>query len=352
MNLLPLFAPPAATDPEDLSPIVASNGRTLRPTVAFRSYWYFASERQAMLYRRLRGDPVLTRDPILQSYRFTNAYRAADRVTQFVINDVIPNSDSSVHDLVFRVLLFKVFNKIETWRALELELGEPISWCSFSIARFERAFSRLKETGRPLYSNAYIMPNPPFGHRAKYLNHLELLQWAIKGGLAERLERARTLRELYESLRAVPSFGAFLAFQYAVDLNYAACWCFDEMEFVVPGPGATEGMQRCFQGFADYSQTDMIRIMADLADASFARFGLSFNSLWGRRLQLIDCQNVFCEVGKYARLAHPELVVDGQRKRIKQRYGLAGMALPKLTFPAAWNISSEKVPHGVSRLRE
>ena len=36
-------------------------------------------------------------------------------------------------------------------------------------------------------------------------------------------------------------------------------------------------------------------------------FELDFQNLWGRRLQLIDCQNLFCEVDKYSRVypAHP-----------------------------------------------
>ena len=50
------------------------------------------------------------------------------------------------------------------------------------------------------------------------------------------------------------------------------------------------------------------------------RLGLEFRSLWGRRLQLIDCQNLFCEVDKYARVRHPEVVGVSGRTRIKQKY--------------------------------
>ena len=64
-----------------------------------------------------------TSDPILQRFRFTNAYRAADRVSQFLIRQV--QADGPQHDdaLFFRTILFKIFNRIDTWQILESVLG-------------------------------------------------------------------------------------------------------------------------------------------------------------------------------------------------------------------------------------
>ena len=45
--------------------------------------------------------------------------------------------------------------------------------------------------------------------------------------------------------------------------------------------------------------------MAENQEDEFARRGIEFQTLWGRPLQLIDCQNLFCEVDKYARVYHP-----------------------------------------------
>ena len=64
----------------------------------------------------------------------------------------------------------------------------------------------------------------------------------------------------------------------------------------------------------------MIRFMADRQEVEFDRLGLEFRTLWGRRLQLIDCQNLFCEVDKYARVAHPEIGGASGRTRIKQKF--------------------------------
>jgi alpha-glutamyl/putrescinyl thymine pyrophosphorylase clade 1 len=57
--------------------------------------------------------------------------------------------------------------------------------------------------------------------------------------------------------------------------------------------------------------------MRDNQERHFADQGSEFQTLWGRPLQLIDCQNVFCEISKYARVAFPEYGGLAGRKRIK-----------------------------------
>jgi alpha-glutamyl/putrescinyl thymine pyrophosphorylase clade 1 len=335
---LTLFAPAQAGPSPRAGVLATSSRRRLRTTAAFRSYWHLASERQAMLFRRLRGDAVLTDDWILRAHRFTNAYRAADRVSQYVINEVLPGTDGTAEDVVFRALLFKLFNRIETWRSLELGLGEPVHWSNFSVPRYDAVLTEIVASGGRIYSNAYIMPNPPFGHRFKHTNHLTLLDALMRDDFAHRVVDARDLRALYDLLVAVPSFGPFLAFQYAIDLNYSEICSFDEMGFVVPGPGAIDGIRKCFEDVAGYCDADVIKIMADVATQQFEELGLEFRTLWGRPLQLIDCQNLFCEVGKYARLAHPELVGVSGRARIKQRYVISKYPLPRYSFPNAWGL--------------
>ncbi|MCY3888977.1 MAG: putative DNA base hypermodification protein, partial [bacterium] len=56
-------------------------GRRVRVTEVFWSYWRLAAERQAIFFRRVSGEASpWTDDPVLGRYRFTNAYRASDRV--------------------------------------------------------------------------------------------------------------------------------------------------------------------------------------------------------------------------------------------------------------------------------
>src|SRR5437867_2269407 len=56
-----------------------------KPTEVFDTYWKFAFERQAIFFRRANAEPwPWTIDPILSDYKFTNVYRASDRISQFL----------------------------------------------------------------------------------------------------------------------------------------------------------------------------------------------------------------------------------------------------------------------------
>src|SRR5688572_8854202 len=75
------------------------------PTRVFDTYWKFACERQCVFFKRALGDPPpWTNDDILLQYKFTNAYRASDRVSQFLIKCVIYNGEQSPKALFFRIL--------------------------------------------------------------------------------------------------------------------------------------------------------------------------------------------------------------------------------------------------------
>ncbi len=79
-------------------------------------------------------------------------------------------------EVVFRVLLFKLFNRIETWELLEKAIG-PVTYASFSFKRYDQALTRAMARGRKIYSAAYIMPSGgSLGHDRKHRNHLALVE--------------------------------------------------------------------------------------------------------------------------------------------------------------------------------
>ena len=310
---------------------IRAGGRSLTTTEVYDTYWRFAAKRQAVYMRRLAGaPPPWTQDEILAQHRFTNVYRAADRVSQYLIRRVIYCKDRALHspqEVFFRTLLFKSFNRIETWQWLLQELGGEPCWADFDLDRYNRALERRKEGGAKLYSAAYIMANPRSADlgrpdKRKHYNHLRLLQLMMQDEAPRKIAAANSLEQVYETLRGYPSIGGFLAFQYAIDLNYSDMVNFEEMDFVVAGPGALRGIQKCFEDTRGATPEQIIGAMAGSAEAEFSRLGLQFQNLWGRPLQLIDCQNIFCETDKYARVKHPEFRAPGAAKgsRIKQKY--------------------------------
>ena len=126
------------------------------------------------------------------------------------------------------------------------------------------------------------------------------------------------MQHVFELLRSYPMIGDFLAFQFAIDINYSELTNFSEMEFVVPGPGAKDGIRKCFRSLGGLNEVETIKLVAERQQEEFKRLGIEFKTLWGRPLQLVDCQNLFCEVDKYARLAHPEIKGISGRSKIKQ----------------------------------
>ena len=324
-----------------------------KATEVFSTYWRFAFERQLIYFRRLSGHaPPWTADPVIEGHRFTNAYRASDRVSQYLINEVIPGGDGTPEDTFFRVMLFKFFNRISTWELLNRHLS-TVHWGDYSHGDVDQILTKALECETRIYSAAYIMPSPNFGEGFKHRNHLRLLESMMADALPLRLSEAQSMEEAYRLLVAYPGLGPFLAFQYTIDLNYTDLMSFSEMDFVVPGPGASEGLSKCFETGAGYSNSDLIRMTAEMAPESFASLGITFPTLWGRPLQLIDYQNLYCEVGKYARAAHPEVLGDSHRTRIKQRFHATADRLTA-RFPMKWGLPREAVsadgvdiPYGV-----
>jgi alpha-glutamyl/putrescinyl thymine pyrophosphorylase clade 1 len=177
-----------------------------------------------------------------------------------------------------------------------------------------------------------------FGQTAKHQNHLRLLQLMMERELSARLAGMGRMQDAFELLLSFPTIGDFLAYQFVTDINYSTVTHFSEMEFVMPGPGALDGIRKCFSGLGGLNEPELIRLMADIQESEFERLGLSFRPLFGRPLQLIDCQNLFCEVDKYARVAHPEIMGRTGRSRIKQKFSPISEPID-YWYPPKWGIN-------------
>lgn len=335
------------TLPFAMAPLLFTRIAPAKPTVVFETYWRFATKRQDIFFQRLAGNPPpWTDDAVLLEYKFTNAYRASDRVSQYLIRKVIYEGKQSPEELFFRILLFKFFNKIETWELLKKDLG-TITLAEYSFEHYDRILSRAINNGKPIYSAAYIMPSggSSLTPTKKHQMHLQLLEQMMRDALPLRLAEATSMGKAFDLLRSYRTIGDFLAYQYVTDLNYSPLLNFTEMEFVIPGPGARDGIRKCFSDIGGLNESEIIKLVADRQQAEFERMGLNFKSLWGRPLQLIDCQNLFCEVDKYARIRHPEIVGITGRTRIKQRYRMHANPI-SVWYPPKWGLN-ERIPSEV-----
>ena len=97
-----------------------------KPSAIYPVLWQFACERHRVYLRRVAGDAYpWTSDSVLLEYKFTNAFRAADRVSQYLIRLICSDREASVATLFLRTLLFKYLQQNRnmgkgsrwTWRA-------------------------------------------------------------------------------------------------------------------------------------------------------------------------------------------------------------------------------------------
>jgi thymidylate kinase len=335
-------APGPATPTGDKAPDTFVHLLPTRPTAVFDTYWHFAAERQRVFFARARGAaPPWTNDPVLRTYKFTNAYRASDRVSQYLIRRVIYREDlpDTKAEVFFRIILFKLFNKISTWELLEGTRG-PVTYDRYTFDAYDRVLGEAVARGQTIYSAAYIMPTGgrASGETRKHRLHLRLIERMMADELPKKLGDARSMRHAFELLLAYPTIGDFLAYQYVTDVNYSTITDFSEMEFVVPGPGALDGIRKCFSDRGGLGEAEIVRFMADIQDREFTRLGIEFQTLWGRRLQLIDCQNLFCETDKYARVVHPDIAGLSGRTRIKQKFSADPEPI-QYWYPPKWKLN-------------
>lgn len=310
---------------------------------AFDHFWHFTAERQQIFLRRRTGAPgPWTEDPILARYKFCNVYRAADRVSQYLIRDIAYRDPAvSPDDLAFQVVAFRHFSNTATWNSVTDLLGHPPTLDDLASDRFEQALTVTRERNGGLYTGAFILcATDAYGRRTKHLNHVELFRHMfLRTNLAGRIVDAGSLALVFDELKQYPLMGDFMSYQIAIDLNYSPLIDFSEDDFTRPGPGAVRGLKKLFLHTGGRTPSELIMWLVDRQEQELAARGLAFNGLFGRRLHAIDVQNLLCEVDKYLRVAAPELASG--RTRIKAMFR-PDPAPIDLFFPPKWALAPSR----------
>ena len=301
-------------------------------------YWYFANERQNIFIKKLNGDtPPWTNDPILKTYKFCNSYRVNDRVSQYLLKNVIYNAKTyKDEDMLFRIILFKLFNKESTWELLLKEFKD-ITLSTFDMKEYSNVLTNAINNNIKIYNDAYIScATKAFGYDRKHDNHLALLnKMFIIDKVQDKILKCTNMEQAFKIIKSYPLIGNFMAYQLITDINYSNIVDWKEDEFTVAGPGSLRGIKKCFIDKGNLSNEDIIRYMYNHQEEEFKRLNLNFKTIGNRKLQLIDIQNIFCELDKYCREKVPSL--KSNRTKIKKKY------IPKQTkieyiYPPKWNI--------------
>ena len=284
-------------------------------------YWYFACERQNIFLKKLNNLPApWTDDEILRTYKFCNSYRVNDRVSQYLLKNVIYNNKKYTKEtMLFRIILFKLFNKESTWELL-LENFNDVTLENFNQSKYSNVLKNALNNGVKIYNDAYIScANKAFGYDKKHDNHLALLnKMFVVDKVQNKILDCKNMKEAFNIIRSYPLIGNFMAYQLVTDINYSDIVNWQENEFTVAGPGSIRGIKKCFINKGNMTDEEIIKYMYENQDKEFKRLNLNFKRIINRPLQLIDCQNIFCELDKYLRVAVPQL--KSNRTKIKKKY--------------------------------
>ena len=276
-------------------------GRVCTP----EGFLYFVWEREAIRLARENGHAgPWTQDPVLLKYKFTNIRRRDDRVSKWIINEII-NLNLRNENLWFSLLIARLINWPPTLAQLIYEDVIPCKPDEFDSDKFVTTIENCKGKSSKVYSGAYMVyptKMDPGGNKsqaiAKHIigsviqnsKSIRFALWGQEDMLIERFVNAMT-----------KSFGisTFMAGQVAADLTYARGHL-DQAEdlysYAPIGPGSSRGLNYLLHrpAYGTWKQDQFNVELIKLHKAIKSELEIS-------DLTLHDVQNCMCEFSKYCR---------------------------------------------------
>lgn len=232
------------------------------------------------------------KDPIIAKYRFCNVRRNDDRVSKYVLQEIVAPYAGDPF-LWFRLVVARLFNNPLTLADIERNVV-PFDPKRMADKLFTREAMGLKN-----FNAAYIVStNGRTGSKITYLiNDVLTPMWKLRHNITAALKGA-TLDQAHELLMRQNGLGSFMAAQVLADLKYADPSRWEDFDtFAASGPGSKRGLNRVLERSPE----------SPLSEASF-RFRLDelyikVNRLlkWEEPLTAQDLQNCLCEFDKYER---------------------------------------------------
>jgi len=280
---------------------------TAETVASWPGYLYMVWEREAMRIAKENGHAVLTDDPVLARYRFTNIRRRDDRMTKWFIEHLIePAVENGDRHLWFTLLIGRLINWPPTLQALLNADVIPCRPHEFDADRFSAVLEGQKAKGLKVYGEAYMcyptMKDPGgiksasiakyiIGDAVKRAPDIHTQVWAPYE--EPSIERA------VEALSQCFGIGTFIAGQVAADMSYTPGHlgeATDLYSWAPLGPGSQRGLNFLYGKVLNHTwkQGDF---NTALSEANLR----VYNELDISDLTLHDQQNCACEFSKYVK---------------------------------------------------
>ncbi len=274
-------------------------------------FWYWINERQRIFNKRKAGEKYpWTEDKILRDYKFTNAYREQDRVTQeWKLRYMkLLSKNKKPEDILFHLIMFRLFNWPETYDALAFNMkGE------WNLKDAVKILDRRKnEDYEQIFTGAYIVTaGTEFTQKHEFIaNALDIayekrreLWKAIKGSKRS----PPTMQHAWKTLLVIPSVGPFVSYELVCDLRHTKLLSAarDINTWANAGPGAMRGIHRLLTGSAKKPKGVKID------------YNWSMHRLWKKHKERVtepsefpfemrEIEHSLCEFDKYMRVKNGE----------------------------------------------
>lgn len=245
----------------------------------------------------------------LGANHYTNLWRELDRNSIYLMNEIQRPAPNPVA-LIMDTIIFRLFNKIETWEAIRDAYGD-----NFIYGDELHGLLRRREKN---FTGAYVRCCD-LGLVCATVNEIQL-------GISENIYEALVSRDVKAAkkiVRSIYSIGDFLTDQLMMDLIWDN-GPFD-LEYVPAfGPGAKRGLQYCI----DSEQSDVLQLLEQVNAAvppEYRPWADGRPVAFGRR----ELEHTLCEYFKYVKLKQ----ADGKKVKIRT-YNKSERVMD--TVPAMW----------------
>lgn len=268
---------------------------------------HFVREREAIRHKRLAGEAApWTDDPILQRYRFCNVRREHDRVSQWLIRNVLvpPIPPETQWRSLDRFLLLATLCRWVNWPpTIELLLEHFMTINPPDFEVIGHKIDARTASGEKAWTGAYMVrAKPGYGRGKGHFIAVDVIKNCLMPALPSIREALQTgsRQATWAAFTQVSNFGSFTSGQIVADLGYTALLrdAPDTFTWAPQGPGSVRGLNRVLGRplKSRFKDEEFCIYLQEIRSAIISELGPAYDSL-----TLHDVQNVMCEYSKYAK---------------------------------------------------
>jgi hypothetical protein len=284
-------------------------------TENIRPLIYWVAERELIRRKKEAGlPPPWTQDLILQNYRFCNVRRRHDRVSRWLIENLLNDSvyqywvNDNVYDYLgtAKFMSWSVLCRFVNWPPTLIRLRQEGLWPGMGRIPWDTIGETIDKIEGKAWTGAYMVRAPAGKGTGKGIYVACDVAAPVEERVGELLEATKQGAEAtWSLLKGFHSFGSFMAGQIVADWSYM-CLLRDAPDLYTwapQGPGSKRGFNRLMGRSLNQliSQEEWVAKLVEWRNELINYLGSEYADL-----TLHDLQNCLCELDKFLRAKNGE----------------------------------------------